>query len=208
MDKSENMAAKKWSAPMRVYHWLNSLVVTLILITVVLRKTILDKYQVNLKIQDFLSDNGIELSKDATMKLAKLIRYEMWEWHYIFGFALAALISIRIILFFTKSGKSIFKDAFSFLTKNKKDNYWIKLLYLAVYLAIFTISVTGVLMYFYKDLGWTHDTKDILESIHVAVMNIIIYFIPMHLIGIALAENEDQPGVTSDMINGGNNETS
>ena len=198
------MAAKKWSAPMRVYHWLNSLVVISILITVILRKTILDKYQVNLKIQTFLNDNGIELGKDATMKLAKLIRFEMWEWHYVFGFALVALIFIRIILFFTKSGKSIIKDAFSFLTTNRKDNYWIKLLYLAVYLAIFIISVTGVLMFFYKDLGWTHDTKKILESIHVAVMNIIIYFIPMHIIGIVLAENEDQPGVTSEMINGGN----
>ena len=195
--------AKKWSAPMRVYHWLNSLVVTLILITVVLRKTVLDKYLVNGKIQEFLTGKGIELDKDVTMKLAKIVRSEMWEWHYIFGFVLASLIVIRIALFFTKSGKLVIKDAFSFLTKNKKDNYWIKLLYLAVYLAIFMISVSGVLMYFYKDLGWTHDTKETLESIHVAVMNIIIYFIPMHIIGIVLAENEDEPGVTSDMINGG-----
>ena len=191
---------------MRVYHWLNSLVVTLILITVVLRKTVLDKYLVNGKIQAFLADLGIELDKDVTMKLAKMVRSEMWEWHYIFGFVLAGLIFIRIVLFFTKSGKSIIKEAFSFLTKEKKDNYWIKLLYLAVYLSIFMISVSGVLMYFYKDLGWSHDTKEILESIHVAVMNIIIYFIPMHIIGIILAENEDQPGVTSDMINGGKNE--
>jgi len=197
------MAINKWSIPMRIYHWSNSLVVTLILITVVLRKTVLDKYSVNVKIQTFLADKGIELDKDITMKLAKTVRSEMWEWHYIFGFALAFLIIVRIILFFTKSGQLILKDAFSFLTKNKKDNYWIKLLYLAVYFSIFMISVTGVLMYFYKDLGWTHDTKETLESIHVAVMNIIIYFIPMHIIGVVLAENEDEPGVTSDMINGG-----
>ncbi len=197
------MASKKWSVPMRVYHWLNSLVVTLILITVVLRKTVLDKYLVNGKIQGFLTGKGIEIDKDVTMKLAKIIRSEMWEWHYIFGFVLAFLIVLRIILFFTKSGKLVIKDAFSFLTKNKKDNYWVKLLYLAVYLSIFIISVSGVLMYFYKDLGWTHDTKETLESIHVAVMNIIIYFIPLHIIGIILAENEDESGVTSDMINGG-----
>ncbi len=200
------MAKKKWSAPMRIYHWLNSLVVTLLLTTVVLRKTVFDKYQINLKIQSFLTDSGITLDKDSTMKLAKTVRSEMWEWHYVFGFVLASLIVIRIVLFFTKSGKAVVKDAFSFMTKNKKDNYWIKLLYLAVYLSIAVISATGVLMYFYKDLGWTHDTKEVLESIHVAVMNIIIYFIPMHIIGIVLAENEDQPGVTSDMINGGGNE--
>ena len=197
------MALKKWSVPMRIYHWSNSLVVTLILITVVLRKTVLDKYLVNGKIQTFLADKGIELDKDVTMKLAKTVRSEMWEWHYIFGFVLAFLIIVRILLFFTKSGQLIFKDAFSFITKNKKDNYWIKLLYLAVYFSIFMISVTGVLMYFYKDLGWTHDTKETLESIHVSVMNIIIYFVPMHIIGVVLAENEDEPGVTSDMINGG-----
>lgn len=197
---------KKWSAPMRAYHWLNSLVVTLILITVVLRKTVLDKYLVNGKIQAFLSDKEIVLEKDATMKLAKVIRSEMWEWHYIFGFVLAFLIVVRIVLFFTKSGKLVIRDAFSFITKNKKDNYWIQLLYLAVYLSIFIISITGVLMYFYKDLGWTHDTKEILESIHVAVMNIIIYFIPIHIIGIILSENEDEPGVTSNMINGGRKE--
>ncbi len=195
--------AKKWSAPMRVYHWLNSLTVTLLLITVVLRKTVLDKYQVNLKIQTFLTDNGITIDKDATMKLAKLIRYEMWEWHYVFGFILATLMVIRIFLFFTESGKSVIKDAFSFLTKNKKENYWVKLLYLAVYLSILVIATTGVLMYFYKDLGWTHDTKKILESIHVSVMNIIIYFIPLHIIGLVLAENEDEPGIVSEMINGG-----
>lgn len=195
--------AKKWSAPMRVYHWLNSLVVTLLLVTVVLRKTVLDKYLVNGKIQIFLSDKGIDIDKDVTMKLAKLIRSEMWEWHYVFGFILAGLIIIRITLFFTRSGKLVIKDAFSFLTKNKKDNYWIKLLYLAVYLSILVIATTGVLMYFYKDLGWSRDAKEILESIHVAVMNIIIYFIPMHIIGVILAENEDEPGATSDMINGG-----
>jgi len=58
-------------------------------------------------------------------------------------------------------------------------------------------------MYFYKDLGWTRDSKELLESIHVAVMNIIIYFIPFHIIGVVLAENEDDKGITSDMINGG-----
>lgn len=199
------MAEKKWSTPMRIYHWLNSFVIVLILITVVLRKTVLDKYLVNGKIQDFLTGKDLEIDKDVTMKLAKMIRAEMWEWHYIFGFVLTALIVIRIFLLFTKSGKLVMKDAFSFLTKNKKDNYWIKLLYLSVYLSIFIISVTGVLMYFYKDLGWTHDTKEILESIHVAVMNIIIYFIPLHIIGVVLAENEDEPGITSDMINGGEN---
>jgi|LGVD01.1.fsa_nt_gb cytochrome b561 len=193
----------KWSSPMRIYHWLNSLIVTLLLITVVLRKTVLDKYLVNKKIQGFLSNNSIEIDKDLTMKLAKQIRSEMWEWHYVFGFILAALIIIRIALFFTKSGKSVITDAFSFMTKKKKPNYWIKLLYLAVYLSIFIISTTGVLMYFYKDFGWSHDTKEFLESIHVAVMNIIIYFIPMHIIGIVLAENEDESGITSDMINGG-----
>ena len=117
----------KWSSPMRIYHWLNSLIVTLLLITVVLRKTVLDKYLVNKKIQGFLSNNSIEIDKDLTMKLAKQIRSEMWEWHYVFGFILAALIIIRIALFFTKSGKSVITDAFSFMTKKKKPNYWIKL---------------------------------------------------------------------------------
>lgn len=194
---------KKWSSPMRIYHWLNSVVVSLILITVVLRKTVLDKYSVNLKIQEFLTSNNFDLSKDQTMTLAKQIRLEMWEWHYIFGYMLSILIFIRIFLFFTKSGKTIIKDAFSFLTKEKKRNYWIKLLYLAVYFSIFIISITGLLMHFYKDLGWTHDTKELLESIHVAVMNIIIYFIPFHIVGVVLAENEDEKGITSDMINGG-----
>ena len=59
-------------------------------------------------------------------------------------------------------------------------------------------------MFFYKDLSWTHETKKILESIHVSVMNILIYFIPIHIIGVIFAENEDEAGITSNMINGGN----
>ncbi|MEN8137278.1 MAG: cytochrome b/b6 domain-containing protein [Bacteroidota bacterium] len=195
---------KKWSAPMRIYHWINSLVITLLLITVVLRKTVLDKHLLNQNIQNFLEENNFEIAKDLTLNLAKQIRSEMWDWHYVFGFILASLIVIRVVLFFTKSGITVIKDGFSFLTKKKKNNYWIQLLYLAVYLAIFIISLTGVLMYFYKNLGWTHDTKELLESIHVSIMNIIIYFIPIHIIGIVLAENEDEKGITSDMINGGN----
>ena len=193
----------KWSLPMRMYHWLNSLIILLLLITVVLRKTVLDKYLISVKIQEFLKGLNIQIDKEETIRLAKTIRSEMWEWHYVFGFTLSVFIIIRIIMFFTKSGKQVVIDAFSFLKPVKKDNYWVKLLYLAVYLSILIISVTGVLMYFYKDLGWQHETKEMLESIHVAVMNIIIYFIPAHIIGVVLAESEDEKGIVSDMINGG-----
>lgn len=199
---------QKWSIPMRIYHWANSLTLTLLLTTVVLRKTVINKYFVNQKIQDFLTNININLDKDVTMKLAKQIRSEMWEWHYVFGFTLSALILIRIFLFFTKSGKATIKDAIAIFYKNKTNKSWIKALYLGIYLSIFIISTTGVLMYFEHQLSLTHDTTELLENIHVAVMNIIIYFIPIHIIGVVLAENDDEKGITSDMINGGSTEES
>jgi len=188
---------------MRIYHWGNSLVVSLILITVVLRKTIFDDSELSLRIFKFFESSEITINKDKSLELASDIAQSMWNWHYYFGFALAALIIYRIALFFTKSGQSVILDAFSVLKKEKKNDYWIKMLYLAVYTSIFIMALTGVLMYFYTDLGFSEETRLMMENLHVGVMNVIVYFIPFHIIGVVLAENEDQQGITSDMINGG-----
>jgi Ni/Fe-hydrogenase 1 B-type cytochrome subunit len=197
------MKNKKWSISMRIYHWANALVVILIIMTVALRKSVLDVKNLHLNISKLAGEIGLELTKEQSVKIAQGVQFEVWEMHYYFGFALAFLMLVRIVLFFTQSGGIALKDALSYFSKNKKDDYWIKALYLLVYLAIITMSITGIAMYFAVELDLSDQMLEGLESVHVGVMNIVVYFIPFHIIGVVLAENEDQKGITSDMINGG-----
>ena len=120
----------------------------------------------------------------------------MWEWHIILGYALAFLLLYRIFIYF-KEGKN--KDSFSSLTLHKKG---VQSLYYIVYATLFFMSISGLIIHFYTELGLTKDIAHDIKEIHELVFNIIMVFVPLHIAGIIIAENSDEKGLVSTMING------
>ncbi|WP_373036253.1 cytochrome b/b6 domain-containing protein [Sulfurimonas sp.] len=186
----------KYSISFRIWHWLNAIVVLGLLATVFLRKTFLS-WRTNSEIlMNKLFDMDIEISIEQAKVLAKAVRAGMWEWHIILGYALAFLILFRIFLFFKDSSK---KEAFNSLTPHKKA---VHISYYIVYATLLFMSVTGLVIHFYQDLGLLKDTAHDIKEIHELVYNVILYFVPLHIAGVIVAENQDEKGLISTMING------
>lgn len=190
---------KKWRLDFRLWHWINAAVVLGLLGTVFLRKTFLS-WRSNAEIlKEKLSGIDIEITADQASILAKAIRAPMWEWHIILGYALSVLLLWRILLFFTTSGKLNYQ-------KNQNETLhtkMVKLSYIALYTVLLFMAVTGLTMHFYEPLELTKDTLHDIKELHELVYNAILIFVPLHLIGIIVAEIRDEKGMISDMIHGG-----
>ena len=91
------METRNYSKVYRILHWLIAFTFLLLLLTIFLRKTWMEKNHVAGIIQAFLADNGYAaLSEDDAIVLAKKIRKPMWNWHIYFGYVLTGLYCIRL----------------------------------------------------------------------------------------------------------------
>ena len=186
----------KYSTSFRIWHWLNALVILGLIGTVLLRKTFLSWRTNSELITHELSKIDISITSEQAKVIAKALRVGMWEWHYILGYALVALVLFRIFLYFKDSSV---KESFNSLNIHKKA---VRISYYVVYATIIFMSLSGFIIYFYETLGLTKDIAGSIKDIHELVYNILLYFVPLHIVGVFIAENRDEKGIVSTMING------
>ena len=180
----------------RIWHWLNAFVVLGLLGTVFLRKTFLS-WRTNSEIlMTQLGEMGTEITAAQAKILAKAVRAGMWEWHIILGYALAFLMIYRTILYFTDKSE---KMPFNSLSLQKKG---VQSLYYVVYSTLFFMTFTGLTIHFYEALSLTKETAHDIKEIHELVFNVLMIFVPLHIAGVVIAENRDEKGIISSMING------
>ena len=79
----------------------------------------------------------------------------------------------------------------------------VKLVYIGIYGVLIFMSVSGLLIHFHESVGLTKDGAHNIKEIHELAFNAILIFVPLHIIGVFIAENKDEKGIVSDMINGG-----
>jgi cytochrome b561 len=186
----------KYSLPFRIWHWLNAFVVLGLLVTVFLRKTFLS-WRTNSEIlMQKLSEMNIDITAEQAKILAKAVRAGMWEWHILLGYALAFLVLYRVVLFFTDSSQ---KQNFASLTLHKKI---VHLSYYLFYAVILFMSVSGLVIHFYELLSLSKDTAHDIKEVHELVYNFLLFFVPIHITGVIIAENGEEKGLISSMVNG------
>jgi cytochrome b561 len=190
---------KKWRWDFRVWHWLHTTVILGLLGTVFLRKTFLSWRTNSELIVQKMGEFDIDVSIEEAKILAKAIRAPMWDWHIILGYALVALVIWRVVLFFTQSGKENYQNFFQKSLHKKL----VIVGYIGVYGIILFMSVTGLLIHFYDILGFTREVAHDIKEVHELVFNAILIFVPLHIIGILVAENRDEGGIISEMVHGG-----
>lgn len=91
-------AEKTWGWGLRVVHWLNAMAVLGLLATVLLCKTFLNYRTNGALIRQKLADLHVDIALEPAPAIARAIRAPMWNWHYILGFALAALLLCRLFM--------------------------------------------------------------------------------------------------------------
>ncbi|MFK5914661.1 MAG: cytochrome b/b6 domain-containing protein [Woeseiaceae bacterium] len=183
----------------RIWHWIHAIVVLGLMATVLLRKTFLSWRSNSELIAQKLAEINIEIGTEQAKVIAKAIRAPMWEWHIIFGYALAALLLWRIMLFFTQSGTRFYRN-----NKNKSAHKKLVMIsYIGIYLILLFMAISGLIMNFNEVLGLSKEITHNIKGIHEFIFFYgILIFVPLHIAGAVVAELKDEPGLISNMING------
>jgi len=187
------MENTKYSKVYRIIHWAVAVSFLLLLITIFLRLTWMNKENVAAIMQDYLSGTNQVLSQEQLIELAKKIRQPMWKWHIYIGYVLVGLFSIRMIL--PAFGHMKIQNPFEKNLSSKiKFQKWT---YIIFYLCVIVSLVTGLTI----ELG-PKEFKEPMEEIHVLGIYYLIAFIVVHLAGVLIAEFTDQRGIISRIVSG------
>ncbi len=193
---------KKWSKAMVIYHWLAAIVILGLLLTGIAHMTVLDPYDIVHSISKVASAQGIAMNQHLERVVGFTINNALMNIHFILGYSLGILIIFRIILFFT-GDRRVFKMAKkAFIPGTSKHKPLVNWLYIAAYLGILTMAITGLSMRFGRTIGLSRSMHHIFMTIHQGVMFCLLAFVVVHLTGVFLAENTSQPGVVSSMMSG------
>lgn len=187
------MEITKYSKIYRIVHWAMALIFMLLLITIFLRLTWMNKYNVAAIIQNYLSDTDQVLTQEQLIALAKKIRQPMWNWHIYLGYILIGLFSLRFIL--PVFGKMKFQNPFGKnLSTKEKFQKWT---YIIFYLCVTISLITGLIIEFGPE-----KFKKPMEEIHVLGIYYLLGFILLHWGGVFIAEMTNQKGIVSRIISG------
>lgn len=190
------MKNKDYSAVYRIIHWSIAICMLLLLITIFLRLTWMNKNNVAEIIQNYLNTTDQSLTQDQLIVLAKKIRQPMWDWHIYLGYALTGLFGLRFILPFF--GEMKFQSPFNkeLIFKEKLQN-WI---YLIFYVFVVISLATGLLIKF-----GPIEIKNSMEDIHKLSIYYLIAFVIFHIGGVLWAEFTMHKGIISKMVSGRKN---
>jgi Ni/Fe-hydrogenase 1 B-type cytochrome subunit len=211
-DPQHPQQIKRNSSTIRLWHWLNALVISGSLITVLLDSTLLDTRDNATLIQNNLKEGGATITHDQARSAAHELSDKVWTVHTYFGYVLVGLVVFRLLLEFFQVADQKFirglRNAYAkyqTVRQNReaaRHDFWVKTLYAMFYLMIITMAVTGLCLAFEDDVPALKAIHAFRE-IHSFTMYLILGFIVLHLAGVFLAERKDSPGIVSDMINGG-----
>lgn len=187
------MQHRPYTALYRFMHWSIAICMLLLLLTIFLRLTWLEKNHVAAIIQTFLGEKGAALSQEDAILLAKKIRKPMWDWHIYLGYALTGLYSIRLLLpiFGKMPFSNPFKKPLDLQTKLQFGIYTVFYLFLAVSL------ITGLII----ELG-PKTYKKSMEAVHELSIYYLVVYIFIHLTGVLWADYTKSPGIISRIISG------
>ena len=203
---------KKHSSSIRLWHWLNAIVITGSLLTVLLNSTLLKTKKNAVAIKANLAYSGVTVTDNQAQSVAHELSDKVWMIHTYFGYTLATLLLFRLLLEFFQLANQRFirklKSAYhQYQTTKKhrelaKHEFWVKTIYAIFYLMLITMALTGLCLAFEDDIPLLKSIHAF-RQIHAFTMYLILAFIVVHIVGVLLADRKDSRGIVSDMINGG-----
>jgi Ni/Fe-hydrogenase 1 B-type cytochrome subunit len=204
---------KRYSLSLRLWHWLNLIVISGSLITVLINSTITDDQGTAQIIQSESGKAGGNLNSDQAKSVAHALSDSVWGIHIYFGYALATLLLFRLILEFFQLADQKFlgkiKSAYPQFATIKKQReaarheLTVKLIYGVFYILLIIMVLTGLFLAFEDALASFKSIRHSVKEVHGFCMYLILAFIAVHLAGVLLAERKESRGIVSDMINGG-----
>lgn len=197
---------------LRLWHWTTALALTGSLLTVLLRKTVFSWRTNGPLIEASVLELGGSITPDAAVQIAKRLRAPMWDWHYLFGFALVALLLVRLLVTLRSRQESPLHVAAATWRAARAPGgwsspaalhlLWVKSGYVVFYGVLAVVAVTGSVLYFQDALGLTDSTAGTFKDVHELLLWFFVAFVPVHLLGVIVAELRFRRGLVSAMIHG------
>jgi cytochrome b561 len=181
---------------LRAWHWLNAIAISGLLLTFFLRKTFLSWRENSAIIMEKLSAFGIDITAEQAKAVAKAIRAPMWEWHIIFGVMLGLLLLYRVWIFWQEAGFGYDDEEVSLHMRAVHWGYRI------LYLILIVMVLSGIVLNWHDLFGLSKELTHSIKEIHELLAWTIVFFVPLHIAGVFVAENDDQRGIVSRMISG------
>lgn len=192
--------SEKRSSNLRIWHWFSAVAVFGLMFTYILRKTVFS-YKDNAQIiQAKLAEFGIELANERAIEIAKILRDNMWQWHYYLGFLFAALLAFRLYAFVSKKEKF---PICKIKEGNTKEFKGAKYAHGAFYVVSIYMAASGLLIYFRESLGVAKESLQLAKELHEWGFWFFAVFVVAHIAGVVKAELTDDKGLVSQMFNGG-----
>lgn len=186
------MDNRNYSTIYRIMHWAIAIILLLILFTIFLRLTWLNRENVANIIKANLPADKTLTAKEV-MTIARQIRKPMWDWHIYLGYIMTGLYIIRISLPFfgqMKYSNPLRKE----LSGKVKFQFWV---YIVFYLCLATSLFTGLMIEFGPE-----SLEKPMEEIHVLSIYYLVTFLILHIGGVLLAEFTSDRGIVSRIVSG------
>ncbi|NLR90109.1 cytochrome b/b6 domain-containing protein [Flammeovirga agarivorans] len=189
------MTNSTFSAPHRILHWLIAFTMLFLTLTIFLRLEWMNKYLMSDILLDQLAKIDVSITKDQSIKIAKVIRGQMWQWHINAGYLLIVLYACRLSLNLKERGFKFTTITSSTASAKEKFQWW---LYTIFYICVGGSLLTG--MFVINDIG----DHELMEDIHKLSLYYLLSFIVIHFVGVIAAELTDNKNIVSEMISGKN----
>ena len=199
---------KDYRAPLRFWHWANTLLISLQLMTILFQKVIVKSRSAVTELQS----SGKNVSVSQARELAHIISDRIWAWHIYFGWTLVALWVLRLGLQLTGPSELRFSARLLEVLRRYRlappadkgkagKILFAKTTYALFYLFITIMVATGLIL-IYEDVSWLKGVHHLAEETHNVTMFLIIGFIVLHVVGVVWAENKQDHGLISRMVGG------
>ena len=203
---------QKNSALIRIWHWLTFLTITALMITVLMASTVLHP-RANIKmVEERLEKKGVTITDDQAFSVSHAFDDKMWDIHKLLGYGLSFLLLSRLLIEAVQNKdeklrnriRKVLKLNFQNNTDKKEGKHYliVKRGYLAFYVLLLIIVLTGLGMIFGHDLTFLDQNHRLIKKIHGFCQYLMYSYVFFHLCGVIIADNTNAKGIVSGMING------
>lgn len=204
---------KDYRGTLRFWHWANSLLISLQLLTILFQKVIVNSRTAVPEFQKAMSKQNVVITTQQGRAFAHIISERIWDWHIYFGYALVALWVFRLGLQLTGPSNLHFSARLMEILrryrlappadKAKAGKILFAKTTYALFYAFLTIMVfTGLIMVYHDDVAFFDKIEHTAGEIHNVTMYLIMGFIALHVVGVVWTETTEDHGLTSRMVGG------
>ncbi|MGI4883488.1 MAG: cytochrome b/b6 domain-containing protein [Janthinobacterium lividum] len=202
-----------YSAPLRVWHWGNALLVTGQLLTILFLKVIVDARSAVPEFIKAAGKDGGAPTEQQGRAFAHIISDRIWDWHIAIGLGLAAFWLLRALMELRGPAEVRFSTRLRLVARkyrlappankgNARHELFAKATYALFYLFLTVMVITGLALTWADDVPFLHRIEHTVGDVHGVTMYLIIAFFAVHLAGVVWAEITSDHGLISRMIGG------